>query len=70
MEDQDEAKFTMPPQMGLEAYLNKGGSITLYQQDINNGDKCYIVLEPAQAQTLIGWLELLLAEFEDSGGEG
>ena len=52
----------MPPRPGLQVYVYEDGSISIDQEDIDNGNESSVWLQPEQARQLADWLEQILEE--------
>lgn len=63
------AERIITPTEGIEAFVNKGGSITLKQNDAND-ELNFVVIELRDVETVRQWLaELLVEALEDEGNE-
>lgn len=63
--DGEQAIFEILPTVGIKAYINEGGSISLYQFDpYLDNEPSIVVIEAYQIDTIIGWLQQMKAIIE------
>lgn len=63
--DSDTASFEIPPTLGIKAFINKNGSISLSQYDpFLDDEPNLVVIEAYQVDTVIGWLQQFKAIIE------
>jgi hypothetical protein len=52
-------EFEIAPKLGIKAFVNKGGSISLSQDNQYDKDPQVVVIEADQVDTVISWLQAL-----------